>query len=874
MITENTNAEKLKMFNYEDGIILKNNLFLLLDTMISKKVTYIHGPAGFGKTTAVSYWIKKNNYSSDMIWLNLSETENSQNNLLQLIINSLAQHFSTNIAVNYDKNGNISNIPLNKLSKVMKHISKTKEHFFIVIDNFEILKDRSLFEAVLDRYNFIPSEIHYIIISKTRPLTGLSELKLSNSFLEIGPYLLKFDKEEINYYFNTIHKLNLSAEIINNIKSFCDGWPSILKLIILTIKETKSIKYSISINNYYINDYLNIKIFHTLDENIKDFMIKTSVLSSLNYELCMSLTENADTPKIVEFLYRSDFLTGCKESENLKYNSLITSFLRNKLFKYKPEIVKELNLFVAKWCEKNDLIDNAVEYYLKVEDYSSSIRLLEKYAPAFLSKNSEYNQFIVLVDKLPKEHLLKSPILIIYYSTFLALLGKLDREESLLFIKGINLESEPFNDYKSEIFSIRLTSSIMRLDLEYGLALCEKFDNTKPTIEIFDQLMNATLGEFYFYIGDFNKATFCYKKYIDCLNHSLSIFLYFASEFVLSCINFFNGELYASRKLCINTLNTLADSNKSLNCIKYSFSILLSSIFYELNNIEKALYYINEAINITDENINRGSDIILKYCILCNIYICKNQHDKALNMLDNIQALIDEHKSMPSLSLYTYNIIILLDKMNRFDMAKDLILKCSITCQNKKYFAYESQNFAVIFLLFKENRLEEALDLLDDIKDSILNSERVSSKIQYFILLSIVSNAYGLKEDAAINLQKALKIGHTHHYCRIFLDHMNYIRDILKYLNITDIHQLKASSYKIPEFIANNNVNNFTEETNLSQREKQVLKLVVDGLSNQEISGKIYISESTVKKHINNIYTKLNVKNRAQAIKVYNDYAI
>ena len=52
----------------------------------------------------------------------------------------------------------------------------------------------------------------------------------------------------------------------------------------------------------------------------------------------------------------------------------------------------------------------------------------------------------------------------------------------------------------------------------------------------------------------------------------------------------------------------------------------------------------------------------------------------------------------------------------------------------------------------------------------------------------------------------------------------------------------------------------------LTRRENEILKLIADGLSNREISCSLSISEATVENHIHNIYGKLDIANRAQAV--------
>ncbi len=67
-----------------------------------------------------------------------------------------------------------------------------------------------------------------------------------------------------------------------------------------------------------------------------------------------------------------------------------------------------------------------------------------------------------------------------------------------------------------------------------------------------------------------------------------------------------------------------------------------------------------------------------------------------------------------------------------------------------------------------------------------------------------------------------------------------------------------------------NTVNN----SNLSRQEHKVLCLMNEGLSNLEIAGKLFIAETTVKKHVSNILRKLKAKRRTEAIKIGRDLEI
>ena len=64
------------------------------------------------------------------------------------------------------------------------------------------------------------------------------------------------------------------------------------------------------------------------------------------------------------------------------------------------------------------------------------------------------------------------------------------------------------------------------------------------------------------------------------------------------------------------------------------------------------------------------------------------------------------------------------------------------------------------------------------------------------------------------------------------------------------------------------------EKLGLSKREMEVLALLAEGLSNQEIADKLFVSLNTAKTHISNIYAKLNVQRRTQAIQKAREIAL
>ena len=63
-------------------------------------------------------------------------------------------------------------------------------------------------------------------------------------------------------------------------------------------------------------------------------------------------------------------------------------------------------------------------------------------------------------------------------------------------------------------------------------------------------------------------------------------------------------------------------------------------------------------------------------------------------------------------------------------------------------------------------------------------------------------------------------------------------------------------------------------ELGISNREYEVLEQIANGLSNKEIADKLFVSESTVKTHVSNIFLKLDAQRRTQAIQIAKELAI
>jgi LuxR family maltose regulon positive regulatory protein len=176
--------------------------------------------------------------------------------------------------------------------------------------------------------------------------------------------------------------------------------------------------------------------------------------------------------------------------------------------------------------------------------------------------------------------------------------------------------------------------------------------------------------------------------------------------------------------------------------------------------------------------------------------------------------------------------------------------------------------------------LRETFCLLDRLLQDAESKARVHSAIEILMLQALALQAQDNHIEALIALAQAVTLAEPEGYVRLFLDEGEPLLQLLSQLASTD-H--RASSY-IQKLLA---ACEFHEQEQtaprstskeprsrpyqslldpLSERELEVLHLIAGGDSNYEIAGQLIVAVSTVKRHVSNIFSKLDVTNRTQAV--------
>ncbi len=167
-------------------------------------------------------------------------------------------------------------------------------------------------------------------------------------------------------------------------------------------------------------------------------------------------------------------------------------------------------------------------------------------------------------------------------------------------------------------------------------------------------------------------------------------------------------------------------------------------------------------------------------------------------------------------------------------------------------------------IIFRKGNVQEAIQLVDEVAEFTRKN-----KMKLMLIEAILLKIYILKKEKndmreLLNLMReAIYYSYENHIISPYILMMEQIKPLLIQLKKERIESINKEEKKFIYILLGGNEQ---RDSVLSQRELEVLKVLSTGAKNKEIAERLCISISTVKTHIINIYAKLEVSNRVEAI--------
>ncbi|MBV9230325.1 MAG: hypothetical protein JOZ18_13515, partial [Chloroflexi bacterium] len=327
------------------------------------------------------------------------------------------------------------------------------------------------------------------------------------------------------------------------------------------------------------------------------------------------------------------------------------------------------------------------------------------------------------------------------------------------------------------------------------------------------------------------------------------------------------------------------EGTKNTLWIQVAAHTYLADIYREWNDLPSALEQSQHALRLTEQAQREGFATAHRFLVAARIAWLQDNYHQAMNLLDQAEQSSQRFGPNPTLlaQIIEQRTRFLLQRTEHTSAQQWFNQYAPAVMDKLPPYAQEYWGCAHARLLIDAGQSQEALQILEPLYQRAYQQKRTASEITLLILLTLAHHIGGNTQQTLHALEQTLMLAEPGGYTRIFIDEGAIMAALLT--ELYSRYQRRSGSE--PQHIALGYVYTLlhsfgseiqppiwlvspeNEETmieKLSEREYMVLGLIAEGLSNQEIAQKLVVTVSTIKTHLNNIYAKLHVHTRLQAV--------
>jgi len=359
---------KLDVPRIDGKLVDRPRLSAALDAGSTAKLTLVCAPVGYGKTTVVCDWLAKRNIPA--AWLTLESLDNQVDRFLDYLINTLQQidpAIGDGIPSLLENKVDAPNEIEDLLAPLINDIAASSQRFTLVLDNYHVIRTMQIHRVLKFLLDHMPPGMRVVLISRADPPVPLGRLRVLRQLTELREADLRFSVEEIRGFFNDLMGCDLTGEEISDLEGRTEGWIAGLQLVALTLQQCQgSHKQVVSItgSHRHLIDYLVDEVMSQQTEEMRLFLLYTSILERFNSSLCGTLMQNPNGQEMLRTLEKDGlFLVPLDEECGwYRYHHLFADFLRRRLIETRPETVAELYQRASNWYETHGMVDEAICY--------------------------------------------------------------------------------------------------------------------------------------------------------------------------------------------------------------------------------------------------------------------------------------------------------------------------------------------------------------------------------------------------------------------------------------------------------------------------------------------------------------------------------
>jgi len=812
------------------------------------------------------------------------------------------------------------------LTTLINALADLPHKIVLILDDYHIIENETIHHGLTFLLDHLPPQIHLIMTSRADPPLPLTRLRVRGQLNELREGDLRFTAAEVAIFLNQIMGLNLLPADVAALEARTEGWIAGLQLAALSMQgrdDTGGFVRAFTGSHRYVIDYLAEEVLAQQPEPVQKFLLQTSILERLSGPLCDAIISNLEIggwilesnagPSIPSASLQSQEILTYLEQANLfliplddkrrwyRYHHLFADFLKEQLHQtMAPQEIATLHQQASRWHAANNLTGEAINHALAANQVQEAARLIEQ-AMMNMLVNGEVTTIINWIDSLPQDAVLASPRLSLGKGWAMVIINQWDSIETLLAAaeeqlarraatpgQNQNWDEATIKGMQGEASAMRGMVLGRNGNARSAIEVCERaLERLPPENRMVRSIITLTLGPAYEATGDLARAIHTLTETVSLSMASGNLIVALTALSNIAILEQERGNLHRAKALYRQGIEIVEqrsqERGQQFPAGRWAY-MGLAELHREWNLLEEAKRYLTISLEMPHQIDMLGSSSALVYLILARVLLAQGDGQGAMDAIDQATQQLQESSIIkPWVDAIRARLCLAqghLAETTRWAQTCQLPLGDAFD-----YVRYPGEYGILARVYLAQGQFKAATSLLQQMYTAAEKGGRSGRLIEIIMLQALAMHLQSQSEAALAPLSRALALAEPGGYVRLFVNEGLPMAQLLHLARSKAATPHKAYLDKLLDaFPAKMAVNQPTTEQRgllsvslegtdtplliepLSDRETEVLRLIAAGLSNRKIAEELVITVGTAKTHANNIYRKLDVNSRTQAV--------